>query len=261
MTEEEIAKITTEVIKQISKEAYGDALKPGMQQIGKALGTVIGLGNTILLPLELLNEKSRVIKETILRQWHEKMKEIPEAKIIEADPEIAVPILSKLTYTTNEQLVDLFLNLLTSASNEDKVNLVHPSFIHTISNLSSDEAKILNYMYQDDQPFCTMHIRAYYHDVTHSDHFHNTSIFDCNDLIKFKNNTKVYLDNLISLGIIKKWNIPTEVEQFKYIEEFLEPNKQVLESSLKNLKNVVYLKAYYDLTDYGKQFLEVSIIK
>lgn len=40
-------------------EVYGDLAKPGVQQVGKALETVLGLGNTILWPLALANARAR----------------------------------------------------------------------------------------------------------------------------------------------------------------------------------------------------------
>ena len=46
--------------KELLKEIYGDLLKPGVSQVGKAIGTLIGLGNTILWPLLLLNESARI---------------------------------------------------------------------------------------------------------------------------------------------------------------------------------------------------------
>ena len=39
------------------KEIYGDALKPGVSQVGKALGTILGLGTTVLLPVYWVNER------------------------------------------------------------------------------------------------------------------------------------------------------------------------------------------------------------
>ena len=57
-----------ELIKEITqipgllKEVYGDLAKPGVEQVGKALGTVIGLGNTILWPIALANEKASTVK-------------------------------------------------------------------------------------------------------------------------------------------------------------------------------------------------------
>lgn len=257
LSEAEIAKIVAEVIKELSKDIYADALKPATQEIGKALGTVFGLGNVILTPFELAIEGTKLLKESVITKWESKLKALPPEKIKAIEPEIAVPALSKLKYTTNDELQNLFLNLLTSASNTDKSSFVHPSFINVISNLSPDEAKIINYMVANNEPSCTVHIRIHYQNETFSDHAHNTTIFDANELIEFKNNTSVYLHNLISLGIIKKWSMPTNVPQLDLIKEFLNPTKETLQSEKSNVVRVEFIDRFYDFTEYGKQFMDI----
>ena len=42
------------------KEIYGDLAKPGVTQVGKALSTIIGLGNTLLWPIQILNERAKL---------------------------------------------------------------------------------------------------------------------------------------------------------------------------------------------------------
>ena len=53
----------------ILKEIYGDLTKPSVQQVGKALGTIIGLGNTVLWPFALLNEKAKIALERNLERY------------------------------------------------------------------------------------------------------------------------------------------------------------------------------------------------
>ena len=48
----DLMKKVGEAVPEILKEVYGDLAKPGAQQAGKALGTIVGLGNTILWPVE-----------------------------------------------------------------------------------------------------------------------------------------------------------------------------------------------------------------
>lgn len=55
---EETIKAIAEAVAPVLQEIYGDVLQPGAKQAGKALGTIIGLGNTFLCPLVMLNEIS-----------------------------------------------------------------------------------------------------------------------------------------------------------------------------------------------------------
>ena len=125
------------------KEIYGDALKPGVSQVGKALGTVLGLGTTVLLPIYWANERSRMVVEKTLEKFRLSLEGVPEPQIIPVRPEVGVPILEKLMYVTDDELSDLYINLLSKASTAQSVRFVHPSFVSIVNNFSSDEALLL----------------------------------------------------------------------------------------------------------------------
>ena len=73
------------------KDIYGDLAKPGVEQVGKALGTVLGLGNTILWPLTMLNERARIALEKNLEKYRRQLD--GKDKIVEVSPEVGVPVL------------------------------------------------------------------------------------------------------------------------------------------------------------------------
>lgn len=129
-------------------EIYGDLLKPGVKQVGRALETVVGLGNTILWPIAWANERSRIALERNLEKYREEIKHLPEEKVVSVTPEIGVPIAEKLSYVTNEELSDLYVNLLAKASCVDTARFAHPSFVNVINNLSPDEAVLLKEIHQ-----------------------------------------------------------------------------------------------------------------
>lgn len=130
-------------VRGLLKEIYGDALKPGVSQVGKALGTVLGLGTTVLLPIYWVNERSRMIIEKNLEKFRLSLEGVPEPEIIPVRPEVGVPILEKLMYVTDDELSDLYINLLSKASTAETAKFVHPSFVGTVNNLSPDEAILL----------------------------------------------------------------------------------------------------------------------
>lgn len=134
------------------KEIYGDLAKPGVTQVGKALSTVIGLGNTILWPLALLNERAKIALENNLEKYRQQLINVPSERITEVPPEVGVPIAEKLGYVTDEQLSDLYINLLAKASTTDFANTAHPSFVNVINNLSPDEALLFQHI-GTDLPF------------------------------------------------------------------------------------------------------------
>lgn len=265
MTEEEKeilnagVEVAKEVGKELVKQSYGDAFKPAMIQVGRALGTVLELGNTVLVPFEFINARVRVLRANYLYRLQEKMNHIPIDKIVGIIPEIAAPTLQRLEYTTNDTLINLFINLLTTASNIDTENIAHPSFVNIISNISPDEAKILAYMRSEGEPICTMHIRVTYNNKSYSDHELDTTIYEANNIIEAPNSMKVYISNLIGLGIIKKFGTPTSHHQYEKLEEILKEDMKKIGRTEQDVSHTTLVKGYYGLTEYGNLFLDCCL--
>ena len=108
---------------------YQDLAQPSVKAVGNALGTVFEFSTSFLLPVKLLNEKFKLNFKKRLNEYKEKLEEIPEDKRCEVHPQIGTPIIEKLSYTTNDEIADMFTTLLANASNVDMVNNAHPSLI------------------------------------------------------------------------------------------------------------------------------------
>ena len=239
------------------KEIYGDLAKPGVIQVGNALGTVVGLLNTCLAPIKYLNEKTELNRQNNLRKLAERYKEIPVERIVEVPPEIAVPVSEKLVYVSDENLVNMYIELLAKASTNEHANLAHPSFTNIINNLSPDEAKLIQIFFKNNSiPFLNYIGKNKNKDgfsvlketnIILPDHINLTS----------EQNTQAYLSNLEGLGLIKitsdQWlNDDKEYEallaHFQTIkpvqDQFLEPQNKELE----------YIKGVIIVTEYGEFF-------
>ncbi len=254
MTEEKLTKIVAEVAKLLAKDVYGDALKPGMTQIGKAIETVIGLGNTVLTPIAMVNDKVKYIREKNLAKLNAKLIQIEAEKIGDIHPEIAVPVLRKLEYTQNEELAELFLNLLTTAANIDTAHLAHPSFVNIISNISPDEAKILNHL-KINGPLCYVSINSNNKDNTFSSYRIGTTILEFENIIEFKTNASIYISNLIGQGVIRDFASPANNPQIEKIQNFLASEID----EIKKMEKVLSLhlrNGSFGLTKFGELFLE-----
>lgn len=140
----EIEKEILDQTKGVAVEVYKDALSPVVKPIGEILGF---LPRTIKLALSswekwLINgeESLRLTAESI----KEKVKLIPEEKLVEPEPYVAIPAIQQISYCQDsKELRDLYANLLISSMNADKKWQVHPSFVDIIKQLSPDEAKYL----------------------------------------------------------------------------------------------------------------------
>ena len=134
-----------------------------------------------------------------------KLEEISEEKRCEVHPQIGTPIVEKLTYTTNDEIADLFTTLLVNASNIDMVNTAHPSFVNMIERLSPDEARIIKYLKgRKDIQYCDFRAKAKEGNgfTTMGEHL---TLVPFEVKLDFPQNVNAYLSNLVSMGIFLIW--------------------------------------------------------
>lgn len=277
--------------KEILKEVYTDLAKPGVAQAGKALGTIIGLGNTALSPITLMNEKASIRLKYNLEKYRQKLEDTPEEEICELPPEIGVPVVEKLSYITNEELSDKYTELLAKASKTKTSEQVHPSFANILDNLSPDEILLLN----EFVGLTSIQYVEVRFALTNKNGF---SILDphfteFNELqtLNYPANVNVYLNNLERLGILKnqgsiymqgaiaeeKYNKLIELAEKKYealkaVHSLLKqvklsesnevegaPKATILTDQLLNLtqdREIKCNKGKMEITSYGTLFLK-----
>lgn len=86
-----------------------------------------------------------VNKDEIIEIVKDIINSIPDSKKIKPEKRIFVPLIQQLSYSTDEEYIkSKYKNMLASTMNVDKVGKVHPSFLNILSQLSSDEIKILD---------------------------------------------------------------------------------------------------------------------
>ncbi|EGR0111434.1 DUF4393 domain-containing protein [Vibrio vulnificus] len=183
------------------KEVYGDLAKPGVKQVGKALETVLGLGNTVLIPIQLLNAKGKYVVKSNLNKYREKLESSNTDDIVQVAPEVGVPILEKLTYVTNEELVNLYTELLAKASSKSNCGMAHPNFVNVINSLSPDEALLIGALKgKKSIPFVDKTLKR----STGQYHIIQPMITKLEDTagLTFPQNTKAYISNLEALGLL-----------------------------------------------------------
>jgi hypothetical protein len=142
--------LATEAIKQVAKDAYQDGGKPVIKPTGELVGLLPRTIKAALAPLEkwiLHREYSIAETEKLLEQ---KLLNTPPELIEPPEPYIAVPALQSISYCMdNEDLREMYANLLASSMNKALKGGVHPSSSEIIKQLSPDEAKLLKVLYQE----------------------------------------------------------------------------------------------------------------
>ncbi len=238
-------------------EIYGDLAKPGVRQAGKALDTVIGLGNTLLWPIAWTNERSRIYLERNLESYRDRLSQIPEEKIIPVPPELGVPIAEKFAYVADETIAELYISLLAKASVSDLASQAHPSFVNVINNLSPDEARFLGvYANTNDLPF----LMAKWSDKTnHKYRIAEDLIVSKNtyELLTFPANTPAYVSNLAGLGLVNIRHDMWLPDSPIYNEIEVEwKGKPGLQSTQFPNTELEFQKGVISITHFGKLFFQ-----
>jgi hypothetical protein len=129
--------IITEVVKDLSKEAYKDVLKPTAKSTGKLLGMIPEAINAALLPInQWIAERNYKLDET-KKLLSIKLANVNPDKIVAPEAYIAVPALQAISYSMDsDELRNMYASLLASAMTQDSKDMVHPSFVEIIKQLS-----------------------------------------------------------------------------------------------------------------------------
>ncbi|TDW49878.1 uncharacterized protein DUF4393 [Flavobacterium sp. 270] len=173
-----------------------------------------------------------------------------------------VPLLEKSSLEENENLQIKWANLISNIASSKEYGIEHKLVI-TLSNLSSEEAKILDYLqskfnYRRDQILeRSLLSHRKYNEINP-----NTIIFSFNDIKKQFNLTtefaNIYIDNLESLGILRNDDPDIDIEDGFSDGEIVEDKRRGMEQAVSlNLDlSTTYSKSEdYYFTPYGLYFV------
>lgn len=124
---------------------YEDALQPTIQEVGKFVARIPRAINAAFSGLDkwILN-KEYAIDET-KKLLAQKLADVDPEKIVEPEPYVAVPAIQAISYSMNsEELRNLYANLPAKAMNSDTKDMVHPSFVEIIKQMSPTDALIFS---------------------------------------------------------------------------------------------------------------------
>ncbi len=246
---------------KILEQIYVDLAQPSVQALGRALGTVFEFSTSMLLPVKLLNEKFKLNFSKRLDEYKNKLETIPEEKRCEVHPQIGTPIIERLTYTTTDEIAELFTTLLANASNSDRVNLAHPSFISIIEHLSTDEARIIKYLKgKNEIEYCDFKGmletgKGYIVIIPRA------NLITRDVKLDFEMNIGAYLSNLESNGILADQSgihkVDTRVTDAICREFKLEQMKKDMVPS--PYRSIEIQRCFLEVTPFGKMFIDACL--
>ncbi len=234
-------------------EFYKDLAQPGVQQIGQAIGDILSVTSFAALPFKLMNHKKELWFVHNLEKYRIKMSKTDPSTVHNALPEIAVPILEKMAYTTCEELSEMFANLLKNASTEAGVDKAHPNFVNIISSISRDEAILLEDMHKTMASIPFLFVTRKYSEghwntpITCFTKYHNDG------RLTYPNNDEFYFDNLEKLGLVYQSEAKLN-ESYAQLESEIKPEIDKINEN-KGEKYTYYYR-HIGISSVGKMFIK-----
>ncbi len=188
--------LAKEATKEVASEAYKDGLKPTVQETGKFLGRIPRTINSLFSPIDIWITKRKYKVEEVKAILAKKLKDVSEDKLTTPEPYIAVPAIEAISYSMdNEQLKNMYANLLARAMLKSEQSKVHPSFVEIIKQLSPNDALLFKeIMEREASPIIHLSVVQ---DVGNNRYHYNLNWKDN------YNESNVSLSNLQRLGLIE----------------------------------------------------------
>lgn len=133
---------------EVAPKLYDDTIQPAAQEFGKTLALIPQAINASLSSVrQWISYREYNVAETekLLAQ---KLQNTSPDKIVPPEPYVAVPALQAISYSmNNDELRNLYANLLAKSMNSDTKDSVHPAFVEIIKQLSPLDAKVFKHLY------------------------------------------------------------------------------------------------------------------
>jgi len=201
-----------ELIKAAGESPKG---KIAADNLGKSAVTITSTINNALLPLAAVNyafDKARkYFAEEFSENLIEKTSHISDEKLIEPDPSIAGQALQGLAFNhENNELKDMYLNLLSASIEDSRANSVHPAFVDVLRQITPFEAQIIGQLFDSpvtpiarvilvDEDFEST--RETEHIISIKQHLLNITDSDTGEFCE-DSRIELMIDNYVRLGLI-----------------------------------------------------------
>ena len=212
----------SEVIK--IQPVYEDALQPSIREAGNQLKiTVSTLGdflNALLVPLRLLSGTINITEAAFYPILKRKIERIASEKLQPPPAYIALPAIQAMIVSQYETpLVEMYATLLASSMDTSTANFVHPAFPTVISQMTSDEARLIKF-FAHDMPTWNHHKPGYLISdtgVLGKNHNHLIKQARCErpDMVEAS------LENLVRLQLITMTTEPILVKMTSFGKQFI----------------------------------------
>lgn|GEM_PF-6906484 len=262
---------------EFTKTVYGDFAQQGTKEAGAAIGTIANTFNTLLIPLKLGNTYLQLKADKFIEDLNNKIhNNIPPENIRIPEQSVFAHALEDLKFSLDEDDIrGLYLNLLSSSTDNRMSKLPLRAFVQIIRQLSSLEAKLLSHLFSEGHiyPVATLG-----YNIEPSGFFFvgkDPTKIQCHNIVTDISlegldsyDIDSYLKHFDQLGLIKfDYSLPLAPENlYNYITdhplytsfiEFLKKDKNV--SSSFSEEYITINKGAFLLTSFGRGFVATCI--
>ena len=135
-------------MEKIGKLIYKDLGHPALSQVGNAVGSLIRL---VALPITFLGLTAEELEKKYAKFIQKTLEKVPEKKRIDPKAVVAAPLLDHVKFVFDEEnLSEMFSNLLANAMMENVDAMVHPAFAEMLKQLSPLDAEFMFLYFKDE---------------------------------------------------------------------------------------------------------------
>ena len=259
----ELIKVGMEIGKEAlsNTSVYQDALQPAAKQFGKSLETVAKAVNVALCPISAIVWGYEKIASYLENKVEQKLANVPPENIQTPKANIAVPIIEGMrNVSEDEDLQEIYANLLANAMNRKVAHGVLPSFAEIVKQLTSDEAKLIKYFTTPNIIFPVVQLRVVTNNGPSQEGWdilqNHYSKFGIKAGCVYPMHTPMYLDNLTRLGLIEISYVNQYAKRQAYDEILQDPNTLELKDHIESNPNkkLDFLFGSARLTSFGENF-------
>lgn len=237
-------------------------LEPVSKEVGKTLGTISKAINVAISPIAGMIWGYEKISTWLMGRLEQKLSDVPVENIIPPKALIVGPSIEAIKFLgEDEDLREMFAQLIASSLNKDEVKYVHPGFVEILKNLSCEDAKVLNFIYRKgycpeikilawgpDKPNVEIPIKYLFSIL--EDEIEDLSLGGHTSIVNLERLGLIESAHLSKVNRADYDKIRSSYVYASIINKGVEANQPY-----KTLEN------YYDLTSFGKDFCRVCIGK
>lgn len=251
----------------LANKVYDDGLSKPTKVLGNGLSMCLSfLGAMVSPAMYEYIQNAEYKKKEIDRKLSAKYNLIPEDKRVTPRMNIMGPAVELLKYNLNEDHIkDIFINIMSSEMNSEKQNMVLPSYIEVVKQLSKKDALTLKSLYdlqktKNSSQFVLDIIRAKPNDGKNG--YYDIDKYIIGNVKKNGSIVSLHtikldplvIDNLCRLELIKIYDGTYILDSDEYEIGF-----NSIKNNYDELENCViyYEKGIFELTSYGINFIKI----